>query len=45
MLPAFEKLALQASVLATRDIRSKIRGGRAMWKTVLVLWIRRKRQS
>jgi thiaminase (transcriptional activator TenA) len=30
------------TVLATWDIRSKIRGERAMWKTLLVLWIKRK---
>jgi hypothetical protein len=32
-------------VLATWDIRSKIRGARAMWKTLLVMWIKRKRHA
>src|SRR6266446_6305302 len=35
--------ANSSCVLATWDIRSKIRERRAMWKTLLVLWIRRKR--
>jgi hypothetical protein len=35
----------EALVLATWDIRSKIRGERAMWKTLPVLWIKRKRHG
>jgi hypothetical protein len=37
-------VALQlTAVLATWDIRSKIRGYRAMWKSLPVMWIKRKR--
>jgi hypothetical protein len=32
-----------SGVLATWDIRSNIRGGRARFSTLLVLWIKRKR--
>jgi len=33
------------AVLATWDIRSKIRGERAMWKSLSVMWIKRKRHG
>jgi len=38
---AREKIRRKEGVLATWDIRSKILGGRAMWKTLPVMWIKR----